>query len=153
MYSFRKYSKELKDDWFYIANQEITSSINAHEELVLDKNKEYNITIYKIDEGDEIKKVPIAIFVSNGISVKVKGLIKELDANFGGLYIQRSLSREVVAIKYFFYEKVVLDYFSKICHIDLIQFMYPALASIENPESSFISNPSPYSNVNNNSIL
>ena len=31
--------------------------------------------------------------------------------------------------------------------------MYPALAAIEKPESSFISNPTRYAHVNNNSML
>ena len=47
MYSFKKYSKELKYDWFLVANEEVSSCINAQEEAFLEKNKEYNLIIYK----------------------------------------------------------------------------------------------------------
>ncbi|MDB9938786.1 hypothetical protein OAD78_06380 [Candidatus Thioglobus sp.] len=153
MYSFSKYSKKCKLDWFYIANQELTSCINAQDELILEKNRKFNLIIYKTEDGPDKKKVPIAIFASNGISYKANGIIKELDANSGGLYIQRDFLRQSSAIKAFFLQEVVLNYFAKSCHIDFIHFMYPALAAIEKPESSFISNPTRYAHVNNNSML
>lgn len=153
MYSFRTYSEEYKSDWFYVANQELSSCIIAHEEDSLEENKEYNIIIYKNYVSEDKKKVPIAIFVSNGPNFKIKGLIKELDANFGGLHIRKDFLIDSFDIKYFFYKKVVLDYFVKNCNIDFLNVMYPAIDAIEKPQLSFISNPTPYSYMNNNSIL
>lgn len=152
MYSFKKYSKELKYDWFLVANEEVSSCINAQEEAFLEKNKEYNLIIYKEDKKN-FNKYPVAIFVSNGFFLKVKGLIKELDANSGGLFIKNDFLKESEVIRSFFHKDVILNYFNKEIGIDFINFMYPSLNAIEKPESSFISNPMRYSYVNNNSIL
>lgn len=151
MYSFSNYSKKSKSDWFNIANQETALDINAIDEVNLEKNSAFNIIIYK--KENENKNVPIAIFVSNGINFKAKGLIKVLDANFGGLFILTDYLGEFWQIKEFFYKKVVIDYFATKLHIDFVDFMYPALAAIEKPGASVISNPTPYSYVNNNTIM
>ena len=150
MYSFSKYSKTLKNDWFLIANQEVSSCINAQEETFLEKNKAYNLIVYKDDEKN---KTPVAIFVSNGIGTRFKGLIRELDANSGGLFIKNTMLRESAQIKLFLYQEIIINYFKKEMDVDFINFMYPALSAIEKSDMNFISNPMRYSYVNNNSML
>lgn len=150
IYSFSKYKSETKDDWFSIVNQENTLCINAKDEVLLEKNSDFNLIIY--EEGVN-NKVPVAIFVSNGLSYKINGFIKVLDANFGGLFILKKFVQKAWDIKFFFYHKVVLDYFLKKLNVDFIDFMYPPLAAIETSSFSYISNPTPYAYVNNNSIV
>ena len=150
MYSFSKYSKTLKNDWFLIANQEVSSCINAQDEKFLEKNKAYNLIVYKDDKKN---KTPVAIFISNGIGTKIKGLIRELDANSGGLFIKKTMLKESVQIKLFLYQEIIINYFKKEMGVDFIHFMYPALSAIEKSDMNFISNPMRYSYVNNNSML
>lgn len=150
MYSFTKYKNETKDDWFSIVNQEKTLCINAKDEALLEKNSDFNLIIY--EEGVN-KKVPVAIFVSNGLSYKLNGFLKILDANFGGLFISKKYIQKAWDVKFFFYHKVVLKYFLKKLNVDFIDFMYPPLAAIETSGLSYISNPTPYAYVNNNSIV
>jgi hypothetical protein len=150
IYSFTKYKNETKDDWFSIVNQEKTLCINAKDEVLLEKNSDSNLIIY--EEGIN-KKVPVAIFVSNGLSYKLNGFIKILDANFGGLFISKIYIQKAWDVKFFFYHKVVLEYFLKKLNVDFIDFMYPPLAAIETSSLSYISNPTPHAYVNNNSIV
>ncbi|WP_443640347.1 hypothetical protein ABXT70_09985 [Candidatus Njordibacter sp. Uisw_039] len=151
MYYFNKYSKESRNDWFEIADQEPRLDLNAYDEFNIERNNDFNLIIYK--KYDENRYTPVAIFVSNGFFLKSKGLIKVLDANFGGLFIAPNNQDELWKIKDFLYKKIVQEYFSKEHRIDFIDFMYPAIGAIEKPETSFISNPTPYSYVNNNSIM
>lgn len=151
IYSFNKYNSETKDDWFSIVNLDNILCINAKDEVLLERNSDINLIIYKEEGGG--KKTPVAIFVSNGLSSNVKGFIKILDANFGGLFILKTYLEKAWEIKFFFYNKVVLGYFLKQLNVDFIDFMYPPLGAIETPSFSYISNPTPYAYVNNNSIV
>ena len=150
IYSFIRYKNETKDDWFSIVNQEKTLCINAKDEVLLGQNSDFNLIIYQEKTN---RKVPVAIFVSNGLSYKLNGFIKVLDANFGGLFISKKYVQNSWDIKYFFYHKGVVEYFNKKFNVDFIDFMYPPLAAIEISSLSYISNPTPYSYVNNNSIV
>ena len=150
MYSFSNYSKSLKNDWFLIANEEVSSCINAQDEFFLEKNEAYNLIIYKDDKKG---RMPVAIFASNGIDSKIKGLIRVLDANSGGLFIKKTLLRESAQIKLFLSQEIIINYFKKEMGVDFIHFMYPALSAIEKSDMNFISNPMRYSYVNNNSML
>lgn len=151
MYFFKIYSKESRNDWFEIADQEPRLGLNAYDEFNIEKNNIFNLIIYKKINQD--KYAAVAIFVSNGFFLKGKRLIKVLDANFGGLFIVQNNLDESWKIKSFLYKTIVKEYFLKKHHIDFIDFMYPAVGAIEGPEESFISNPTPYSYVNNNSIM
>ena len=113
MYSFSNYSKSLKNDWFLIANEEVSSCINAQDEFFLEKNEAYNLIIYK---DDKKSRMPVAIFVSNGINSKIKGLIRELDANSGGLFIKKTLLRESAQIKLFLSQEIIINYFLHLVH-------------------------------------
>ena len=151
IYSYSQYTIENKNDWFYIVNQENIFCINAKDESHLESNSEFNLIIYKYVDSNV--KVPIGIFVSNGVCHRIKGFIKVLDANFGGLFITKKYIDKRWDIKFFFYHQVVLDYFVDKKNIDFIDFMYPPLAAIEAPSFSYICNPAPYSYVNINSIM
>jgi len=153
MYCFKIYSNELKDDWFSIANQEINHCVNAIDEEILEKNNNINIILYKKEIDSEKINSPVAIFVSNGVSFKWQGIIKELDANSGGLFIKKEFVRKSLEIKYFFYNEVVLKYFRNKLKVDFIHFMPSSLNAIEKPESVFLSNPTRNTYLNNNSIL
>ena len=151
MYSFSKYKSETKEDWFNIANQENFLCINAKDEMLLEKYSDVNLVIYKEEVAG--RKTPVGIFVSNGFRYKIKGFIKVLDATFGGLFILKKYLEKTWEIKYYFYHKVVLDYFLKQLNVDFIDLMYSPLVAIEKPGFSYISNPTPYAYVNNNSIV
>lgn len=151
MYSFALYSDKTKNDWFSIASQENAVWINALECEALQKNSPYNIIVYK--QKCEDTKIPIAIFVANGLENRFNGFIKILDAVFGGLFVAQKFWDEAWEIKSFFYEAVVIGYYAKKLSIDYINFLNAPLVSIEKREQVVICNPTYYAYVNNNTIV
>jgi len=153
MYSFEKYSQNLKNDWFSIANHEVNSCINALDETVLERNSDINIIVYKILENKEKNRIPIAIFVSHNFNFTFKGALKILNAYNGGFFIRKDFIQESSSIKNFFYNSIVLNYFAKKMGFDIINFYPPAQKAIENSELIFINNPIRHCITDNNSML
>ena len=152
IYSFEIYSEKLREDWAFIRGNFPMLHVNAYEDNELEANKEANLIIYKKQKGSQFK-IPIAIFVSNGILKKYYGILRSLNSAFGGLFIVDGSLREIEGIRNFFKTEIIEKYFNKRLKVDLISLTNPPLAIIEKPKNLFQLNFAYYSYAGNNSIL